>query len=1300
MARLVARGIALLVPLAMAVGSLTFLLSGGFFEMVRPDPPAKAQRKGDGERSAKRRARPRDQATPAERSVKRRARPRTRSTPAERAERAARRPVEAAGKLTGRLWALARPPLLAVLALALLLFASRAVARARRRYVRLALVPYRADEATPQAVAGLFDGWHQLTQARWWRRIACGQAGIALELHAEPIPAGGVELRPAFVCPDDPELVRALGGRLRGCYRHSGLGDPIPTPAPESVRRVVRLKRRSGHEYALGSEDRYDSALVDQVAGTMAEIGEPCTVQWSLVPAPAVSERLARAALRRKERELERRRERGGDPGARSELAEREIEGSVAGVLHRRLFFLELRVGAPTLRTARLVAGALRAGPVGETRMVERLAIVRAPLYRRRMRRGIGNPLPSFERGVVSSRELAALWQLPRPFLDGVAIRRASVPRIPAPPEIPRATSRERALCLDVGGAPLAIAPRDRWANAMLVGGQGTGKTSLMLRMIAAAAREENTCVVVLDPKSDLAPKALAITPRERTAWYVDLARAECGVDPFTADTALDAIADGIVAAFKDVNEDGQIQAASDRFLRYAAMSVVAWARDEELDEGPSLWDMYKLLIPGEEEFRQRVVASVEKDPELAAAALFFGQQLPDQLRKSPAQFVARLDAPTNKIQRVLVPQLDKVLRHPVTVDFDRAIAERQVVVVNGAVGHFGQDNTRVVLQIVLHMVHRALLRQQSLPERERAKVALFVDEAHMLFSGTFEQMLSMDRSAGLECVAAWQSLSQIEDRPLRSSILNLLRHKCVFSTSDEDARALATAMQTAFADVVRDDREARLRTRIAPDALINLPNHHAACSWLSAGARAMPFIARTLPMEVPDDVAAEHLARQRERGGHHPETLPPPKRVTGQEFRDPPVATPSPPDEPEPEPAPATEQPEFPPPATPETTEGEQRKPRVVGDGPLESLTELDMERVTGISWDRKPPRPPDRVGEPTDTDLEILKGLYELRFLLASQIARRYLAYTSERTQRRRLSELFANGWVRRFQLGQGTAGQKQRVYTLTRVGFELCQSRRGPRGPWVPKDSRWQERQIEDPRRVLHDLHVAAWLFAFEATCGKLVRDWRGPSRARLSVPGKMVRGEWIPMTPESLALPAGQRLRDLRLAAFEPVSPDAAVELALPTKPRRRLDVLVELDRTRRPSWNAQKFARYDALISGYAAALERYRKLGEPPIVVFVCDDDDQALAFCRTADEVVTGRIATAGDAEAAWPHPARRRILFVAERAIHERSLEAYRLPPEPPGLRRQLAGRGGRRARAVEPERVALLPERLLGR
>lgn len=213
-------------------------------------------------------------------------------------------------------------------------------------------------------------------------------------------------------------------------------------------------------------------------------------------------------------------------------------------------------------------------------------------------------------------------------------------------------------------------------------------------------------------------------------------------------------------------------------------------------------------------------------------------------------------------------------------VSIDEVIRNRDVLVVSGAVGAFGEGSARVLLQFILHMVHRALIRQQELPPAERARVALKVDEAHLLFSATFARMLAMDRSAGLECVAAWQSLGQIEDRDLRSVILNLLRQRMIFAVADADAREMANMLQTAYADVIRDDQPARARMRITPDALMNLPNFHAACSWLVNGSRVPSFIATTLPMTRDDARIERHLERQRQRGAHYPGPLPPPDRL------------------------------------------------------------------------------------------------------------------------------------------------------------------------------------------------------------------------------------------------------------------------------------------------------------------------------------------------------------------------------------------------------------------------------------
>jgi hypothetical protein len=120
--------------------------------------------------------------------------------------------------------------------------------------------------------------------------------------------------------------------------------------------------------------------------------------------------------------------------------------------------------------------------------------------------------------------------------------------------------------------------------------------------------------------------------------------------------------------------------------------------------------------------------------------------------------------------------------------------------------------------------------------------------------------------------------------------------------------------------------------------------------------------------------------------------------------------------------------------------------------------------------------------------------------------------------------------------------------------------------------------------------------------------------------------------------------------------------------------RRFDLMVELDRTQRPTKNFDKFRRYDGLITGWWRRVERYRKLGESPAAVFVCTDEDHVLAFARAADREVTGRLGRPGTAEQSWPYPGRERMLFVSERDVHEGSLRAWKLSAEPSVTHRDL--------------------------
>ncbi|MGI8779812.1 MAG: hypothetical protein ACR2L8_06520, partial [Solirubrobacteraceae bacterium] len=1178
----------------------------------------------------------------------------------------------------------------------------RGVVRRRRRLVRHWLMPFRSDEADPEAVRRLLETWHQQLLERWWRRPVLGQRGVALEIVAEPDGQGGLEGRLIVAAP--PELMTGLEGSLRACYPDGRLIDR--DVAPGGVAEVVRLKKRFGFIQALRTPDDHDGRnVVDAVLGQMAALGAPAVVQLAIVPTPAFFDRRSRRLFRARERSAERGRATNpAQPGLRSQVLGRELEGGLA-VQHRPLFFVDVRVGAPTYRACQAIAGTLRGESGAENRLVERHMRPwgRGPLYRARLRDAVANPLPSWRLGVLSSSELAALWHLPSPGLKPVALRRSSVPRAPAAPDVSR--DPRHALARDERDI-VGIRPEDKSDGLGLIGGQKTGKTSVLCQTVRVDAADDECAVIVLMPKPGDARKALSMVPAHRTVHYLDFECPEFGINPLLAEGDAGMVADKIVGAFRDVNEEGDIKGSSDRFLRQAAQAAIAASRAGALDAPPNLWDMYRMLLPSETAFRDHVVGAIYGDPRFTDTATFFGRDLPSDLRDALVNTTSKLDAPRNKILRLMVESLDKVLRHPVQLSIDDVIRKREVLIVDGKMGTFGSDNCRVMMQFILSMLYGAMQRQQQLPEEQRSRVALKVDEAHLVVNDSFADALATLRSAGLEVVAAWQYGEQIVEPKLRAGMMSLLRQRCMFSMGEsKDAREMTDIAMSVYVDMIRDDPESRARMRMTPDVIFNLPNHRTLCSWISKGARSPAFVAETIPLVTDEAIVAHHLEAQAARGGFVPDRLPNPLPPFGEDAA---AAVPvgvelvgvapsngGPPDgngngaldehavaafDPS---AQSVERPN-------------DRATRVARPAP-ESYTELDLDDVRAIAWDNLTVLAPDSRHEPTRRELEVMAALWRYRFLFAGQIRRRWWSDSTLRACQQGLTRMAKAGWVRRFQFTTSESGARQRVYCLTRDGFDVGRAHVGARGPYIDPDADWREPPAGDPRAILRDLHVNGWVMALQALAPKAVRSWRGAAESRLRAPRRRERGEWVELKPSDVPVGGNRQLRDVALDRLPPVAPAATVELRIevPQAPVR-FDLLVELDRARGAGYNEEKFRRYDLLVAGWFRMLNRYQTLGVPPVVVFVCEDERQAETYVRTADKVVTARLAEAGTPEAEWPCPGRRQLFFVCERDVHMGSLTALALPELPRELRMKLHGP---KAGACHARRVQLIDRALLG-
>src|SRR5271154_3550723 len=600
----------------------------------------------------------------------------------------------------------------------------------------------------------------------------------------------------------------------------------------------------------------------------IAACGEPAFVQVAITPPPALFERFAKRSYKRHEARLSRERREHGLVRDRSMVEDAELRGGLE-IQHRPLFFVDLRVIAPDRRVCEQIASELRA-EAAENRLVERGTTVRhglLGLYVRRVRLGEGNPLPSFHKGVFASTELAAIWHLPSIGYATVPFARSGVPLAPASPAILRPPEGEGTL-RDAFG-PVSIHVELRRQNTAVPGTVEQGKSSYLVATVAEDLRRHRCAVIVLDPKGDAAEAAISLVPADRTCTLLDLSHPTCGFNPLAVDAPADVIADYVVAALKNLFTDADIRASSDRYLRNSIIAVLAH------DRSCSLWDAARLLSVGEEgyAYRSSVGARVRALPEFKEISEFFTAELSAQLADARSTTTAKLDAPVNKLARLLnSPSIKRVLLNDsLRIDFERVIAGGEVLVVKGALGAMGAGNTSVLMQLLVGMLDAALARQQDLVSAEgRVAVALKVDEAPLVINRGFAETMALKRSAGLETVACWQTDAQWTEREVRDQLDALFAHRVYFATaSAQDARRAVELTMSEFSDTVRPG-VGQLSTLGHPDVRLHLPKHHAIASWTTPQGRQAPFIAQTIPLQVDHGRLAQHAACQLERGGRH----------------------------------------------------------------------------------------------------------------------------------------------------------------------------------------------------------------------------------------------------------------------------------------------------------------------------------------------------------------------------------------------------------------------------------------------
>jgi hypothetical protein len=376
------------------------------------------------------------------------------------------------------------------------------------------------------------------------------------------------------------------------------------------------------------------------------------------------------------------------------------------------------------------------------------------------------------------------------------------------------ASSQELCLGARISGDLVMLDPEERRRHLYIIGQTGTGKSTLLLNLIAQdlAAGEG---LALLDPHGDLAEAVLAHIPRDRTndLVYIDPADAArpIGFNPLSAvpEDLKPIVADDVVGAFKHVWPDSWGPR-----LDYVLINAVRALLDVP---GGTLLMLPRLLI--DDPFREQLLHRHVRDPIVQS---FW--------RHEYARFTTGLRAEAispiqNKIGRVLIePRLRNMLAQPKnTITLRRLIDEGSIVVCNLAKGRLGESVAHLLGALLTTSIAQAALSRADVPPAERRTFHLYADEFQSFATTSFALILSEARKYGLTLTIAHQYLNQIGDE-LRSAVFGNVGSLIALRSGAEDAAILA--------------EQIGLRGR---DALLDLPNFTAWARLLLGGVPSSP---------------------------------------------------------------------------------------------------------------------------------------------------------------------------------------------------------------------------------------------------------------------------------------------------------------------------------------------------------------------------------------------------------------------------------------------------------------------------
>lgn len=333
---------------------------------------------------------------------------------------------------------------------------------------------------------------------------------------------------------------------------------------------------------------------------------------------------------------------------------------------------------------------------------------------------------------------------------------------------------------------PVYLPRESRDLMLYMIGKTGTGKSTLLKRLVLADIREGYGCMV-LDPHGSLIDDILSEFPRDRIEdlWLADASHEELsmGINLFACSNRnspkdVSSAANAVVSAFKKVwgvGDDASWGPHLEDLLRNIAYTLIHNERH--------MTDIEELLYdePGSKApnlFRQRLIANVP-----IATVRRYWQYEYDPLSDRDQRFAR--SSTMNKVRAFLSnPLLSEIVGQESTLDFVKLIDGRQIVLIKLPYTGIGEDTCSLLGSVI---TNQFLLASGLRATRE--PFYLYADEYHRFATPAFAGLIDESRKNGIATTVAHQGRDQIEYQqrnvPLRAA--NLI----VFGVTGDDADVL-----------------------------------------------------------------------------------------------------------------------------------------------------------------------------------------------------------------------------------------------------------------------------------------------------------------------------------------------------------------------------------------------------------------------------------------------------------------------------------------------------------------------------